>query len=51
MLRPRRTGTGTEARCKEVQGVRTLQQEVEDNRKNIRHDALTYAVSELLNMH
>jgi hypothetical protein len=31
--------------------MRTLQQEVEDNRKNIRHDALTYSVSELVNMH
>jgi uncharacterized protein with ParB-like and HNH nuclease domain len=35
----------------EVQGMRTLQQEVEDNRKNIRYEALTFTVSELVNMH
>jgi hypothetical protein len=44
-------GTVAKEKCNEVQGMGTLQQEVEDNRKNIRHDALTYAVSELVNMH
>jgi Protein of unknown function DUF262 len=31
--------------------MKLLQQEVENNRKNIRHEALTFSLSELVNIH